>query len=353
MSQETENQSHTERLIEFANRLALRGPDLTLLRDYPKNEYPVLTECLEHVLQEGDAQRKLVLPDLSAYRNNAIGIFSDYSGEDSGTYFTYSVLVCGYGFISPFTDRVKRIRADYQLGEKEIAFKDFRMGQIQASLSEYLAAADTLPGFLCTVAVDKQIATLFGPQDRATPKKLAHLLDEVGLGGRKPRDAEKLLRVVHMTAFLAALLASDGQKIFWMTDNDAICANEEQHRSMMALFDRVLQIYTRPGRNYPLLGGALPFQPRNVEMNDLLSLPDVVAGSVAHYLAKSATQPKDEITVKLGAEKVLCFLAGDGIGLKKATIVIRLNAEGLIERGQLEVSLVNPPADATFIPIYD
>jgi hypothetical protein len=46
------------RLTEFANRLALKRPDLDLLRGHPREEYPVLTESLEHLLKERNAQRK-------------------------------------------------------------------------------------------------------------------------------------------------------------------------------------------------------------------------------------------------------------------------------------------------------
>jgi hypothetical protein len=156
-----------------------------------------------------------------------------------------------------------------------------------------------------------------------------------------------------MSAFLAALLAHDAQKIFWMSDNDSICANLEQHHSMLKLFERVLPIYARTGVSFPLLGGALPFQPRSIEMNDLLSIADVHAGSVAQYLTKSDAENKEEIVLKAGAEKVLCSLAGDGVGLKKATFLLRLNAQGALERGQVEASLVKPPSDAMFIPIFE
>jgi hypothetical protein len=54
---------------------------------------------------------------------------------------------------------------------------------------------------------------------------LVKLLEDMGLGGREPREVEKLLRIVHMVAYLIALLGVDGQKIFWMSDHDAICAN--------------------------------------------------------------------------------------------------------------------------------
>jgi hypothetical protein len=288
-----------------------------------------------------------VLPNLTACSNDALGIFSDYSGEHAtAKYYIYSVLVCGFRYIGVFSDKVKRVRKQYHLGEKEIAFKSFGMGQVRASLSDYLDAANWLPGFLCTVAVDKRISTLFGPLGSPSiPGELVQLLESVGSGGRGPREVEKLLRIVHMTAFLVALLGADGQKIFWMSDHDAICANREQHESMMSVLQKVLPIYGRPGITFPLLGGAQPFNPRSVEMNDLLSLPDVVAGSIGQYLTKSVTERKEDIVLKPGAEKVFAFLAGDGVGLKKAAIVIRLNDEKKIEYGTMDFALVNPPPD--------
>jgi hypothetical protein len=181
---------------------------------------------------------------------------------------------------------------------------------------------------------------------------LVRVLEGIGLGGRKPRETEKLLRIVHMVAYLVALLGADGRKIFWMSDDDAICANPKQHRSMMAVLERVLGIYARPGMTYPLLGGALPFKPRAVEMNDLLSLPDVVAGAITQYLTKSETERQQDIVLKSGAETVLSFLAGDGVGLKKAVFLIRLNRERAIEFATMNFSLVNA-TQQTFIPIFD
>jgi hypothetical protein len=194
---------------------------------------------------------------------------------------------------------------------------------------------------------------LFGPHDKPQHERLSQALDGLGLGGRKPHIVEKLLRIVHMSAFLTALLAHDGQKIFWMSDHDSICANPEQHHSMMRVFQRVLPIYTRPGVKFPLLGGALPFEPRSLEMNDLLSIADVYAGAIAQYLTRYETMKKEEIVLKAGAEKILSSLAGDGVGLKKATFLMRLNDQGIVERGHVEVSLVHPSTDAMFIPIFD
>jgi hypothetical protein len=139
MSQQVHPDEYHEKLTEYANKLALKKPDLNLLRAHPMGEYPIMAQALETLLQERDAKRLLVLPNLTAFSNDALGVFSDYSGEDhSARYFIYSVLVCGYRYTSAFSDKMKRVREAYKLGDKEIAFKDFRMGQVQASLGDYL-----------------------------------------------------------------------------------------------------------------------------------------------------------------------------------------------------------------------
>jgi hypothetical protein len=135
-----------------------------LRRDSPSAQYSSLIESVEHLLLESHRQKKLLLPKLNAFQNRSLGVFSDYSGEGSGRYFVYSVLVCGFNMRSSFETSVAEARARYRLGTKEIAYKDLHMGQMLAALPDYLAAADWLPGFLCTIAVDKQIGSVFGSE---------------------------------------------------------------------------------------------------------------------------------------------------------------------------------------------
>jgi len=70
----------------------------------------------------------------------------------------------------------------------------------------------------------------------------------------------------------------------------------------------------------------------------LLSIADVVAGSVAQYLTKSDTENPDEIVLKSGAEKVFRFLGTEGIGLRKATFVIGLNNSDEVVAGPMEIA---------------
>ena len=163
------------------------------------------------------------------------------------------------------------------------------MGQIQRALPGYLAALNAVPGFLLTLAVDKKLTSLFGPQGKDTQELIAQALTEAGVAERKTEVNEKLLRVVHLAAFLTGLLAHDGQRIFWMTDNDAIAPNAEMHRKTLILFERVLGIYARKGINFQQLGGAVPFKDRDLQTLDLLSATDIVAGSLDQYLTELDT----------------------------------------------------------------
>lgn len=338
-------------LIEYANRLVWKDPDLDLLHKAEDKEYPVLTQVLQRELRLGHARRKLFLPDLRAFGNNAVAVFSDYSGEGSGRFYTYTALVCGYSYTGRFIDQMKVVRKAHKLDEKEIEFKDLSMGQLQRALPEYLDALNQLPGFLCTLAVDKRIKTLFGPLETGARQTLARMLETEGLGTWKPDVAEKLLRIVHFTAFLTALLSHNGQKLFWMTDHDAICPTQESHKLLLSVFDRVLAIYTRPGCQYPLVGGAVPFEPRAIGLLDLLSAADLVAGAIEPCIPVRGSKPDGDTRVKSGADKVLAWLACDGLRLKKATIMIRQGENEAVEAGAIELGPLEPPRNATVIPI--
>jgi hypothetical protein len=338
-------------LIEYANRLVWKNPDLDLLHKAEDKEYPVLAQVLQRELRLHHARGKLSLPDLRVFGNDAVAVFSDYSGESSGRFYTYTALVCGYSYTGRFIDRMKLVRKAHKLDEKEIEFKDLRMGQLRRALPEYLDALDHLPGFLCTLAVDKRIATLFAHPRNGTRQTLARILETEGLGTWKPDVAEKLLRIVHFTAFLTALLSHDGQKIFWMTDHDAICPTPEAHKSLLSVFDRVLAIYTRPGCRYPLVGGAVPFEPRAIGMLDLLSAADLVAGAIEPCIPARGSKPDGDTRVKSGADKVLVWLACDGIGLKKATIMIRQGENEAVEAGIVELGPLEASPNVPVIPI--
>jgi hypothetical protein len=109
---------------------------------------------------------------------------------------------------------MKMLRAKFALATKRLNSKDFGMAVMRNVLPAYLNLRNGyVPGLL-------------------------------GFGQFKPKIAEKALRVVHAAAFLTALLGHEGQKIFWMSDHDAICPDAEAHKRLLQLFHNVLTLYT-------------------------------------------------------------------------------------------------------------
>jgi hypothetical protein len=293
----------------------------------------------------------LLLPDLSAFGNGTVGIFSDYSGEGGGKYDTYSFLLCGWDYLDHFRGEMKKIRAEFKLGDKEIEFKDFGMTPIQRALPAYLDALNGyVVGLLLTVVVEKRLVSLFGPRSKSTHRALTQKLREKGFGTLKPAIAEKLFRVVHIGAYLTALLSHDGQKVFWMSDHDAICANSEAHNRMLALYQNVLGLYTE--RQFPLIGGAVPFKERSTDYLDLLSAADIVAGTLGRYFTDRDEVGEQNVRVKEGAGKVLVWLGHDALSLKKLCIMIRAGEENTFNYNTVEFAPKEIPDTITFLPIH-
>jgi hypothetical protein len=337
-------------LIAKARQLILQRPNLNVLKPEHGGQYPALTVALENDLKKRDAAGKLLLPDLSALANQTIGIFSDYSGEGHGAYYTYSFLVCSWGSLAPFQREMKKLRAQFALGDKEIEFKDFGMTAIRNALPAYLDALNGyVPGLLSTLIVDKRIVSLFGPQVRSTAKTLVRMLDEKGFGKPKPDVAEKMMRVVHTAAFLTALLGHQDQKIFWMSDHDAICANTDMHNRLLAIFYNVLGLYSRC--TFGLIGGGRPFDERSTDFLDLLSAADIAAGSVAQYFNSRDQLGAENVRVKEGADHVLKWLGLDGLGLKQFSIIFQPGDGGEILSGPIDFIPKQMPETATFLPI--
>jgi hypothetical protein len=126
------------KLTVAANQIAWKKPALDVLRPELKGQYSVPAETLESHLKRSHARGKLVLPNLRTLGNSSVAIFTDYGGESRGKYRTYSTLVCAMSVTHPFSEKMKQVRQSHGLGDKEIEFKDFRMGQLRRARLSFL-----------------------------------------------------------------------------------------------------------------------------------------------------------------------------------------------------------------------
>jgi len=334
-------------LIELAKKLTLDQPKLDLVPD--TDEYPWFIRDFQRQLLASDRRGDLLLPNLQQ-DNESVLVFSDYGGESPDSrYLTYCFLVCAWNQTGNFIEGMARLRERHGLNApfKEIAYKDFRYGPIKRALPGYLSLlSHTVNGLLVTLVVEKKARTVFGHNVNQAHEFITTTLANNGFGQWKPDVAEKLLRVTHFAAYLVALLSRPGQKVMWMTDHDAIAPTADRYMDSLNLFNRLLFHYGKC--SYGTVGGALPFVDRDPTL-DLLSATDVVAGSVEHYFTRRMCNTENP-SFKGEALSVLRWMSGQGIALKKRTMIIRQTDQELFSGG-LEFKLPEPDPNATYAPI--
>lgn len=335
-------------LIDLATKLTLQRPNLSVIPD--TDDYPWFIRAFQKHLQALESRKELLLPNIQD-DNASIAIFSDYGGESSdSTYFTYSFLICAWNQTGLFHQQMEALRNETGLNDpfKEIAFKDFRYGPIKRALENYLSNLSTLVnGYLLTVVVEKSIGSLFGTDRKAAYGFITKALEENNFGRWKPDVAEKLLRITHFSAYLVALLSREGQKIMWMTDHDSIAPTQERFEEVLNLFSNLLHHYCKHGLG--TIGGAVPFGEKSAMFLDLLSAPDIVAGSVEHYFTRSHSN-NEELLIKAEANSVLRWLSGQGIALKRYTMLIRAQDNGLVSSTIL-FKTKEEELEAVFVPV--
>ncbi|MGY6272132.1 hypothetical protein ACXIUT_20780 [Achromobacter denitrificans] len=335
-------------LIALADQLTLHGANLHVIPD--TEDYPWFVRELQKQWIAQEARKELLLPNLRN-ENASIAIYSDYGGESyDSKYFTYSFLICAWNQTGAFHEAMRKLRDKYGLNEpfKEISFKDFRYGPISRALDDYLKnLSNFVNGLLLTIVIEKSVGSVFGEETKTAHQFIKKTLEDAGFGSWKPEVAEKLLRIVHFPAYLVALLSKPGQNVFWMTDHDSIAPTQEQHIKVLNLFGNLLRHYCK--HELGTIGGAVPFEEKDPQHLDLLSATDIVAGSIEHYYTRSYAKT-DEPLIREEANKVLRWLTGQGVALKKHTMIIRKQDTGIVS-GTLRFELKEKDPEAIFVPI--
>jgi hypothetical protein len=227
-----------------------------------------------------------VLPNLQ--QTQTLLIASDYGGEhDTALYQSLSFLIADALSIVPWEARRSQIRKRWLSDGRRMAFKSLRDVQRLEALPYFLDAANTLNGLSITLLIDKRIVSLFaesGPMDRSS-------LAAQQFAAWKDASFEKLMRVVHFLCFFIGGLSRPGQDILWATDHDEIVANKQRKDDLMRIIGSVAAQYI-PHKLGVLLGDTPNDKEENRRVEDLLSIPDLVAGALAELLTAQNHEPR-------------------------------------------------------------
>jgi hypothetical protein len=299
----------------------------------------VLRVINEKIIERHTANNSY-LPSFGDASSLVVG--SDYSGEHAGSNYL------GFTFVILPDESWRRwdaarlvIRNRRKLGARRMAYSKLGDALKRAALDDLIAALLAQRGLAISVIVNKRLKSLFDSSGRVDPVQWAvdHCSDW------KPAEVEKMLRVVHVVAFFVAGVVSTGQEIRWVTDHDAIVANESRFNQMAAVWKAVLSQY-------------LTVVPRNVhcstsftsplEVEDFVAIPDLIGGALvdlfsAHLsrgdvLSESAATPyPDGLSDK--AKAMVEWLAGTGALRTLVYTVEPGPSEGRIEIADIDLSM--------------
>lgn len=233
------------------------------------------------ILDEGMARLASRSPSaLPNLRSSAtLLVTSDYSGEHAAaTYQVLSVLVASLeGVVGPWDASRRALRAAMIPDRRRMSFKDMRDGVRRRALRPFLEAAGVLPGLSFTMAIHRNVGTLFegsAPLDLNSPAFAE-------FRSWTPGALEKAFRVVHLVSFLLGGLTSPGQNVLWYSDEDAIAANPERLGQLTNLTAWISSSMYLPHCLGHLRCGTTKSDDGTLLLEDTVSIPDAVAGAVA------------------------------------------------------------------------
>jgi hypothetical protein len=189
-----------------------------------------------------------------------------------------------------------------------------------------LDAVNELPGLSITFVIRNSVQSLFTEKGRLDCSSL----DFESLQNLSSPLAEKFLRVTHLLSLIVAALSGPGQDLLWVTDEDAIAANETRVRQLVDTFARVSSHCLHHDLRH--LRVATGKQDNgDLSLEDLLSIPDIVAGALSaaieEMFGKHGTPPSgmflpppEHISDK--TRRVMDWFADTTQPLRRVTVMI-------------------------------
>lgn len=229
-------------------------------------------------VRDAEAKYPGLLPDLR--QGSTLFIASDYSGQHDQAWFeSFCFLLADLKRCGDWEELRRNLRRRFLPDGRRMSYKNLGDKKRRKALIPFLNAANAIPGIVTTILVDKRIESLFrkdGRLDMNDPQlqEYAHW---------KGRVFEKLLRIVHFVSLFVAGLSRPHQNILWITDEDEIVPNEERLREAVNIFGNIISHYLKHDMGH-LQWGTTKSDIGTQQLEDLVSVADLVAGSLSHVL---------------------------------------------------------------------
>lgn len=260
-------------------------------------------------------------------RGRTLLLAADFGGQHKGPHFeTYAFLILDLDRNTQWLEGQRHFRSHVLPNRRRMSFKAMNDSQRRDALVSFLDLAHDIEGWLVLFAISKNGISLFSDRDE-DPEANALL------SGWKPAVQERLMRILHLSAFLVSGLSVPGQNLLWFIDEDDVAANVDQLTQLTALFAQVASHYLPHSLGHIRCGTARS-DDGSLSLEDLVAISDLSAGAfceIATDLVRADRFPRQGVFTPVPAGQswknrvMATWLAGDGGELLRLPCIIDLS----------------------------
>ena len=260
-------------------------------------------------------------------------IASDYGGDHKGCRFrAFSFLLASLDALGGWLKAREQFRLRYLRDGRRMSFTQLGDRYRRAALPKFLEIAETIPGNLATVLIDRRIQSIFSGRDDLDNAQLATLR----AAGWSANSLERLATITHFVAFFLAGFSRAGQNVLWVSDEDEIAANETRQKQLTEIFGIVASNYLPHNLRHARIG-TTHSDNGSLELEDLGAIPDLAAGALSEIYSAYSDQnalPSGAVvvpvpqTVSWKSRQIMNWLSQDINLLSKIVFVFQRSKNG-------------------------
>jgi hypothetical protein len=260
-------------------------------------------------------------------RGRTLLLAADFGGHHQKQHFdTYTFLILDLTRNQEWLAWQHHFRHATLPDRRRMSFKALNDGIRRRALVPFMGGAAGIEGCLIQFAISKTGGSLFTGASE----------DELGrelLKRWKPNVQERLLRVLHLSAFLLSGLSVPDQDVLWIIDEDDIAANVTMLADLTKLFTRVLSSYSSHTLGHIRCGTTATADDGGLALEDLAAIADLTTGALGELCTGfiiDAVFPRNGLITPLPAtlswktKLIASWMATPGFPIRRHTTILEL-----------------------------
>lgn len=260
-------------------------------------------------------------------RGRTLLLIADFGGHHQKQHFdTYTFLILDIAKNREWLARQHHFRNDLLRNRRRMSFKALNDGIRRRALIPFMRAAAGIEGCLVQFAISKVGGSLFTGASNEE-------LSRESLKRWKPNVQERLLRVLHLSAFLLSGLSAAGQDVLWIIDEDDIAANVTMLTDLTELFARVMSSYSSHTLGHLRCGTTATVDDGTLVFEDLAAIADLTTGALGELCTGFITDdvfPRKGLITPLPrnltwkTKLIASWMAEPGFPIRRHTTILEL-----------------------------